>query len=112
MAGTNTLTGGITINTGARLIASGSNSLNGAANVVTVNNGGVLQIPIPTLSAGTPAPPIWCINNGGNLWFGNRTSPMTSLPTAARSSSAMWLGSGNSTWTGNLSLTANTTLLG
>jgi fibronectin-binding autotransporter adhesin len=43
LGGTNTITGGITLTNGAYLVATGSNALNGANNVVTINSGTILR---------------------------------------------------------------------
>ena len=111
LVGTNTLTGGITINPNARLIVSGSNSLNGAANVVTINNGGVLQLQNSNAFGGNTSAANLVINSGGNLWFVNQNLTHDITAHGGTIVISDVAGSGNSTWTGNLSLTADTTVL-
>jgi fibronectin-binding autotransporter adhesin len=91
LGGNNTLTGGITVNSNARLVGTGSNSFNGANNVVTVNSGGVLQINNANVFGGNTAAANLVLNSGAHLWFGNASLPTTSPPTAAPSTSMMSL---------------------
>ncbi|MFC5569015.1 autotransporter-associated beta strand repeat-containing protein [Lysobacter yangpyeongensis] len=111
LGGTNTLTGGITVNNNARLVGSGSNSFNGAANVVTVNNGGVLQVNNANAFGGNTAAANLVVNDGGNLWLGGVS--LTHNITAAGGGTIninQPFANLTSTWNGNLVLTANTTL--
>ncbi len=110
LGASNTLTGGITLNSGARLVASGSNSLNGAANVVTVNGGGALQINHSNAFGGNTSAANLVLNPGANLWLGNQN--LTHNITAHGGTIVIEdrFSGGNSTWTGNLTLTADTTL--
>ena len=103
--------GGITVNSNARLIVSGSNSLNGAANVVTINNGGVLQIQHSNAFGGNTSAANLVINNGGNLWFANQNLTHDITAHGGTIVISDVVGNGNSTWTGNLALTADTTVL-
>ncbi|HZX76841.1 autotransporter-associated beta strand repeat-containing protein [Lysobacter sp.] len=111
LGGTNTLTGGITVNSNARLVAAGSNSLNGAANIVTVNSGGALQINTSNAFGGNTAAANLVLNNGANLWLGNTNLTHDITANGGTVVIADVFANGNSTWTGNLVLTANTTLL-
>ncbi|WP_246192181.1 beta strand repeat-containing protein, partial [Pseudoxanthomonas sangjuensis] len=111
LGGNNTLTGGITVNGNARLVGSGSNSFNGAANVVTVNSGGVLQVNNASAFGGNTAAANLVLNNGGNLWLGGIS--LTHNITAAGGGTIninQPFANLTSTWNGNLVLTANTTL--
>ena len=111
LGGTNTLTGGITVDTNARLVAAGANSLNGAANVVTVNSGGALQINHSNAFGGSTSAAGLVLNDGANLWLGNQN--LTHDITAHGGTIVIEdpFGGGNSTWTGKLTLTADTTVL-
>jgi fibronectin-binding autotransporter adhesin len=110
LGGSNTLTGGIAVNGGAHLTVTGSNGLNGASNVVTVNNGGALQINHSNAFGGNTAAANLVLNNGANLWLGNQNLTHDITATGGTIVIEDPYSGGNSTWTGKLVLTANTTL--
>lgn len=111
LGGANTFTGGVTVNSNARLIATGANSLNGGANVVTVNSGGVLQIQNSNAFGGNTSAAGLVLNDGANLWFANQNLTHDITANGGTVVIADVLANGNSTWTGKLNLTAATRLL-
>lgn len=111
LGGNNTLTGGITVDANARLIAAGSNSLNGAANVVTVNNGGALQINHSNAFGGNTSAANLVLNDGGALWLSNTNLAHDITANGGTVVIADNGANGNSTWTGKLTLRADTRLL-
>lgn len=110
LSGTNTITGGITLTNGAYLVATGSNALNGANNVVTINNGTILRVDNNNAFGGDTAASRLVLNGGQFRLLRGITSAHNLTLTGGANTSIYEELNGLATWSGTAVLTANTTL--
>ncbi|WP_230979579.1 autotransporter outer membrane beta-barrel domain-containing protein [Steroidobacter gossypii] len=109
LAGTNTITGGITLTNGAYLVVTGSNALNGANNIVTVNPGTILRIDHNNAFGGDTAASRLLLSGGQLRLLAGRTLAHD-LTLTGGTSTIYEEGSGIGTWNGTAVLTASSTL--
>ena len=107
LTGTNSFTGGITVNSGQLLLSGIDSAAAGAGNVVTIN-GGILRVENVNAFGGDTAASRLVLNSGGRFRVG--TNLNVTHDVTLNGGTSFIDGLNNATWNGIAVLTADTTL--